>query len=55
MIKNHIQSEILKNIGKAPTPGQVALSVKLADFIAGSEEDAVFLLKGYAVQEKLPC
>jgi len=48
MIKNHIQSEIIRNLGKSPTPGQEALSLKLADFIAESGLDAIFLLKGYA-------
>lgn len=48
MIKNHIQSEILRNLGKSPTSGQVELSAKLADFVADSDSDAVFVLKGYA-------
>ena len=48
MIKNHIQSEIIRNLGKSPTLGQEALCLKLADFIAESELDAIFLLKGYA-------
>ncbi|HET6556822.1 MAG TPA: AAA family ATPase [Prolixibacteraceae bacterium] len=48
MIKKHIQSEIIKNLGRSPTPGQEALSLKLADFIAESGMDAVFLLRGYA-------
>lgn len=48
MIKKHIQSEILGNIGKLPTLGQNELSLIFADFITGSEQDAVFLLKGYA-------
>lgn len=48
MIKNHIQSEILKNLGRLPTTGQNELSQKLADFVADSETDAVFILKGYA-------
>ena len=48
MIKNHIQSEIIRNLGKSPTVGQEALSLKLADFIAESELDAIFLLRGYA-------
>jgi len=48
MIKNHIQSEIIRNLGKSPTMGQEILSIKLADFIAESELDAIFLLKGYA-------
>lgn len=48
MIKNHIRSEILKNLGKSPTPGQIALSAKLAEFVSDSDQDAVFILKGYA-------
>jgi len=48
MIKKHIQSEILKNLGKTPTSGQVELSLKLAEFIADSDQDAVFILRGYA-------
>lgn len=48
MIKNHIQSEIIKNLGRSPTPGQEALSLKMADFIADSGVDAVFILRGYA-------
>jgi exodeoxyribonuclease-5 len=48
MIKKHIQSEILRNLGKSPTSGQVDLSLKLADFVADSDSDSVFILKGYA-------
>lgn len=48
MIKNHIQSEILENLDRLPTTGQNELSQKLADFVAESETDAVFILKGYA-------
>lgn len=48
MIKNHIRAEILKNLGKSPTKGQEELSSKLADFVAESDPDAVFVLKGYA-------
>jgi exodeoxyribonuclease-5 len=48
MIKKHIQSEIINNLGKQPTLGQEELSLKLADFVAESEQDAVFILKGYA-------
>lgn len=48
MIKKHIQSEILSNLGKLPTAGQEELSCQLAEFIAESELDAIFLLKGYA-------
>lgn len=48
MIKKHIQSEILKNLGKSPTAGQEELSSLMADFVAQSDSDAVFVLKGYA-------
>lgn len=48
MLKRHIQSEIIRYLGKEPTRGQDELSGKFADFIAGSGFDAVFLLKGYA-------
>jgi len=48
MIKNHIQKEILKYLDKLPTKGQDELSSKLAGFIAESDLDAVFVLKGYA-------
>lgn len=48
MIKNHIQSEILKNLGKVPTTGQEKLSESLAEFISEPNPDAVFLLRGYA-------
>ena len=48
MIKNHIQTEIIRNLGKVPTPGQELLTGKLADFITNSSLDAVFLLRGYA-------
>ncbi len=48
MIKKHIQSEIINNLGKLPTSGQEELSLRLADFVAESELDAIFLLKGYA-------
>lgn len=48
MIKKHIQSEILLNLGKSPTTGQVGLSLQLAEFILESGSDAVFVLKGYA-------
>jgi exodeoxyribonuclease-5 len=48
MIKKHIQSEILKNLGKSPTGGQEELSLKLSEFIADSDPDAVFILRGYA-------
>ena len=48
MIKKHIQSEILKNLGLAPTIGQENLAGKLAEFITESNSDTVFILKGYA-------
>lgn len=52
MIKKHIQSEILKNLGKSPTAGQERLSSLMADFVAQSDSDAVFVLKGYAGARK---
>jgi exodeoxyribonuclease-5 len=48
MIKNHIRSEILKNLDKSPTKGQEELSDKLSDFITDFDPDAIFVLKGYA-------
>lgn len=48
MIKKHIQSEILNNLGKTPTNDQLELSSKFADFVTTSDCDAVFVLKGYA-------
>ncbi|MEI8115309.1 MAG: AAA family ATPase, partial [Bacteroidia bacterium] len=48
MIKNHIRSEILKNLGISPTQGQEELSDKLSDFVADSDQDAVFVMRGYA-------
>ncbi len=48
MIKKHIQSEILRNLGKEPTQGQEELSSLLAEFLSSTNSDTVFLLKGYA-------
>lgn len=48
MIKKHLQSEIIRNLGKQPTPGQEILTGKLSEFISESGLDAVFLLRGYA-------
>ena len=48
MIKNHIQSEILRYLGKSPTKGQEELSLKFADFVTEPDPDSVFILKGYA-------
>ncbi|MDP2336124.1 MAG: AAA family ATPase [Bacteroidota bacterium] len=48
MIKKYIQSEIIAHLGMVPTQGQVQLSLLFADFVAESEPDAVFILKGYA-------
>ncbi|BBE16900.1 RecD-like DNA helicase Atu2026 [Aquipluma nitroreducens] len=48
MITKHIQSEIIRYLGKEPTKGQEELSLRFADFISGSDLDSVFLLKGYA-------
>lgn len=48
MIKNHIRSEIIKNLGKQPTKGQEELSGSLAEFVSEPDPDAVFILRGYA-------
>ena len=48
MLTKHLQSEILKYLGKEPTNGQEELSLRFADFIASSGMDTLFLLKGYA-------
>jgi len=48
MIKKHIKSEIIRNLGKLPTKGQEELCEKLAEFVSESDSDAVFVLKGYA-------
>ena len=54
MLTKHIQSEIIRYLGKEPTKGQEELSGRFADFIASSDLDAVFLLKGYAGTGKNP-
>lgn len=48
MIKNHIQSEIIQHLKYKPTKGQEQLTKNLAAFVAESDENAVFILKGYA-------
>jgi exodeoxyribonuclease-5 len=48
MIKNYIQSEIIKNLGNPPTVGQEKVSGTLAEFISDPDPDAVFILRGYA-------
>ena len=48
MLKKHIKEQICLNLGFVPTAGQKSLAGKLADFITQGEEDALFLLKGYA-------
>ena len=48
MLKNHIKEKILDNLGFNPTEGQSELAEKLSSFITESEDDVVFLLKGYA-------
>ncbi len=48
MIKNHLQSEIIQHFRYKPTPGQDLLAKNLASFVAESDENAVFILKGYA-------
>ena len=48
MLKKHIQEHICQSLDFDPTEGQKQLSEKFADFITNSDDDALFLLKGYA-------
>jgi len=48
MLKKHLKDHICQNLGFEPTKGQNLLSEKLAAFIANSNPDELFLLKGYA-------
>jgi len=48
MLKNHIQEQLLQNLGFLPTAGQKLLMEKLSLFISDTVIDSVFLLKGYA-------
>lgn len=48
MLKNHIQNQLLQNLGFFPTAGQKVLAEKFSVFICSEESDSVFILKGYA-------
>lgn len=48
MIKNHIQKQLVENLGFSPTEGQALLVGKLAEFISSTQQDEAFLIKGYA-------
>ncbi len=48
MLQDHIQEQIIRNLGFPPTQGQKILAGKLSVFISSDERDSVFLLKGYA-------
>jgi len=48
MLKNHIQDQLIQNLGFPPTQGQMVLSEKFSAFISSAERDSVFILKGYA-------
>lgn len=48
MLVNHIQRQLIQNLGFSPTPGQKVLAEKFSAFICSGESDSVFILKGYA-------
>ena len=48
MIKNHLVQQIKENFPYKPTLGQEKVMFRLADFLFLPQNDAVFLLKGYA-------
>jgi exodeoxyribonuclease-5 len=48
MLTLHIQNLIRQNLGHIPTPSQQEVIQALADFIAGSENQQAFVLKGFA-------
>jgi exodeoxyribonuclease-5 len=48
MLKDHIQEQLIRNLGFPPMPGQKILAEKFSVFICNDERDSVFLLKGYA-------
>lgn len=48
MLKNHIQSEILKDLRYQPTSGQELLTKNLAAFVTDGNQNSAFILKGYA-------
>jgi len=48
MIKNHIESEIIRHFKYLPTSGQENLTGNFAAFVTESGENGAFILKGYA-------
>ncbi|MGM0497230.1 MAG: ATP-dependent DNA helicase [Bacteroidota bacterium] len=48
MLKNHINSILIKSLEHSPTATQEKLLSKLASFISSNKKDEVFLMKGYA-------
>ncbi len=48
MLTDHIQEQLIRNLGFTPTEGQKELTGKLSVFIGSDEKDSVFILKGYA-------
>jgi exodeoxyribonuclease-5 len=48
MLKDHIQDQLIQNLGFSPTRGQKELAEKFSSFICREERDSVFILKGYA-------
>ncbi|MGV8094819.1 MAG: ATP-dependent RecD-like DNA helicase [Mangrovibacterium sp.] len=48
MLKDHIQDQLIQNLGFSPTRGQKELAGKFSSFICSEERDSVFILKGYA-------
>ena len=48
MLSSHIASQIYKNFGFDPTPGQKTVVERLSRFIAEAPTDRTFILNGYA-------
>ena len=48
MLSSHIASQIYKNFGFDPTPGQKTVVERLSWFIAEAPTDRTFILNGYA-------
>lgn len=48
MIKEHLQSVLIENLGYTPTSGQQKLMEKLAGFFLSGNNNEIFLIKGYA-------
>jgi len=48
VLKNHIQLDILSNLGFEPTVGQELVSKSLADFLVAPKNGQCLLIKGYA-------